>query len=257
MRTNLTKANLNRVSFVETNLEGADLSDSSIYGISARNLKTNEKTKQLSLVITDIDEPVITVDNLELAQFIYLMLNREKLRDVLNTITSKAVLILGRFTPERKVVLDAIANELRKNNLLPIMFDFERSTARDFTETIKVLAGMSLFVIVDITNPKSAPLELQATVPDYQIPFVPIIEEGENPFSMFSDLKKYDWVLTPVVQYPSLESLLKGFKEVIIDRAWEKHKKLQKSKVQEVEVLSIDRFTTANKERKDELILSH
>ena len=249
-KANLTRANLNRTFFVETILEGADLSNSYVYGISAWNLKTNQDTKQRGLVVTDIfdqGEPKITVDNLEIAQFIYLLLNRRNLRTVLNTITSKSVLLLGRFTPERKAVLDAIANELRKNNLLPIIFDFERSTALDFTETIKVLAGMSLFVIADITNPKSAPLELQATVPDYQIPFVPIIEKGEKPFSMFSDFPKYDWVLTPVVEYPSLKQLLKGFKKVIIDRAWKKHQELQKSKAQKVQVFSIEDFTTADR----------
>jgi hypothetical protein len=39
-------------------------------------------------------------------------------------------------------------------------------------------------VIVDITNPRSAPLELQATVPEYMIPFVPILERREEPFAM-------------------------------------------------------------------------
>ena len=41
-----------------------------------------------------------------------------------------------------------------------MMFDFERPTQRDFTETIKTLAGLSRFIIADITNPKSSPLEL-------------------------------------------------------------------------------------------------
>jgi hypothetical protein len=54
-----------------------------------------------------VEEPIITVDNIEVAQFIYLMLHNEKIRDVIDTITSKAVLILGRFTGERKAVLDA------------------------------------------------------------------------------------------------------------------------------------------------------
>jgi hypothetical protein len=139
------------------------------------------------------------------------------------------VLILGRFTPERKAVLDAMADQLRSHNLLPIIFDFERATSRDFTETIKTLAGMSLFVIADITNPKSAPLELQATIPDYQIPFVPILQEGEEPFSMFADLKKYPWVLSPL-EYPSLADLLRVFKTAIIDEAFEIHKKLLISK---------------------------
>src|SRR5262249_33386384 len=143
------------------------------------------------------DEPVITVDNIEVAQFIYLILNNKNIRTVINTLTSKSVLILGRFAlPERKVILDALRNKLREHDLLPIVFDFDRPTDKDFTETIKTLAGISYFVIADVTNPKSSPLELQATIPDYQIPFVPIIQEGESPFAMMVDLqKKYPWVL--------------------------------------------------------------
>jgi hypothetical protein len=61
---------------------------------------------------------------------------------------------------------------------------------------IKTLASLSYFVIAGVTNPKSSPLELQATVPDYQIPFVPLTQEGEQPFGMMVDLqKKYNWVL--------------------------------------------------------------
>ena len=99
-----------------------------------------DKSTQSDLIITSPEDPTVTVDSLEVAQFIYLLLKREKLQNVIDTITSKAVLILGRFTPdERKKILDVIANELRKYNQLPIIFDFERSSARDFTETIKIL----------------------------------------------------------------------------------------------------------------------
>jgi hypothetical protein len=35
---------------------------------------------------------------------------------VIDAITSKLVLILGRFTPERKTILDAIRDELRKRD---------------------------------------------------------------------------------------------------------------------------------------------
>jgi hypothetical protein len=52
------------------------------------------------------------------------------------------------------------------------------------------------FVIADITNPSSSPLELQATVPDFMIPFVPILRKGETPSAMFANLQnKYDWVM--------------------------------------------------------------
>jgi hypothetical protein len=226
---------------VEAKFESADLTGCRIYGISAWNMKVNGETKQSGLVITRSDEPSITVDDLEVAQFIYLLLNHEKLRNVIDTITSKAVLILGRFTPERKAILDAMADELRKHNLLPIIFDFERATSRDFTETIRTLAGMSLFVIADVTNPKSAPLELQATVPDYQIPFVPIMQEGEKPFSMFADLTKYPWVLT-LLEYQSSQGLIAAFKKAIIDRAFDKYKELLRLKAQGMETISVKDF---------------
>ena len=76
------------------------------------------------MIITPRYEPEITVDNIEVAQFVYLLLHNEKIRDVIDTVTSKAVLILGRFTAERKAVLDALREELRKRDYLPILFDF-------------------------------------------------------------------------------------------------------------------------------------
>jgi uncharacterized protein YjbI with pentapeptide repeats len=242
VRSDMRNADLRGAVLIDSDLRGADLTGSRVFGVSAWRLNL-EGTRQGELVITDDGEALVTVDYLEVAQFIHLLRNREKLRNVIDTITSKAVLILGRFTPpERKVILEAVAGRLRENNLLPIVFDFERSTARDFTETIKVLAGLSLFVIADITNPKSTPLELQATVPDYQIPFVPIIQDGEEPFSMFNDLwLKYKWVLEPV-NYPSADTLRLIFETAILDRAWSKHKELQKAKTEAVQVLSWKTF---------------
>jgi hypothetical protein len=57
------------------------------------------------------------------------MLNNQKVLDVIDTITSKVVLILGRFTAERKAVLDALREELRQRNYLPILLRPEWSTA--------------------------------------------------------------------------------------------------------------------------------
>jgi len=192
----LQGAYLQLAQFVDADLTNADLSDSCVYGASAWKLKL-KNTNQTNLIISADGEPKITVDNIEVAQFVYLLLNNEKIRNVIDTIGEKGVLILGRFTEERKAVLDAIREKLRELGFVPMMLDFEKPTQRDFTETIKTLAGLSRFIIADITNPKSSPLELQATMPDYMIPFVPIIQEEEEPFAMFQDLQqKYgDWVL--------------------------------------------------------------
>jgi hypothetical protein len=224
-QANLRGAQLQGARLTDTNLEGANLTGCRIYGVSVWNVNL-VGVQQSDLVITRPDEPVITVDNLEVAQFIYLLLHNENIREVIDTIGKKGVLILGRFTRERKAVLDALRMALRRRGFLPMVFDFEKPTQRDFTETIMILAGLSLFVIADITNPRSAPLELQATVPDYMIPFVPIIAESEEPFSMFVDLqRKFDWVLE-VLTYDSVDHLLAGLDAAVIAPALQRHEEL-------------------------------
>jgi uncharacterized protein YjbI with pentapeptide repeats len=237
-RANLCGADLSYSNLVETKFNKANLSDCSIYGISAWGVRLY-KTKQNGLRITPDKEPALYVDNLEVAQFVYLLLNNKNIRQVITTIGQKAILILGRFIPERKEILDSIAEALRQRGYLPIIFDFESSQERDFTETIKILAGLSLFVIADMTNPKSNPLELQATVPDYMIPFLPLIQEGENPFSMFVDLQqKYSWIL-PILKYDTKESLLAGIDEAIIKPALKKHDELISRKAEALKSVHI------------------
>ena len=124
-RADLSGADLISASLVDADIRNADLTGCRIYGVSAWGLKLNDETKQQNSIITaPWDESEITIDDIEVAQFIYLMLNNQKIREVIDTITSKVVLILGRFTDERKAVLDALRDELRKRNYLPILFDF-------------------------------------------------------------------------------------------------------------------------------------
>src|SRR5262245_22398472 len=88
---------------------------------------------------------IVTIDNLEVGQFIYLLLNNQKIRQVIDTITSKVVVILGRFTGERKRVLDAIREELRKHDYIPVLFDFEKRASKDITGTVETRARMARF----------------------------------------------------------------------------------------------------------------
>jgi Pentapeptide repeats (8 copies) len=141
----LPRADLQGAILIGTDFSGADLTGCRIHGVSAWRLKLDGATQQ-NLVITRRNEPAITVDDIEVAQFIYLMLDNQKIHNVIDTITSKAVLILGRFTDERKAVLDALREELRERNYLPILFDFEVPARRNITETITLLARMARFI---------------------------------------------------------------------------------------------------------------
>jgi hypothetical protein len=91
---------------------------------------------------------------------LYLLIDNKKIRKVLDTITSKVVLILGRFSKDRKVILDAMRDELRRRDLLPVIFDFSIPAGRDVTGTVKILAGLSRFVIADITDATEVRAEL-------------------------------------------------------------------------------------------------
>jgi uncharacterized protein YjbI with pentapeptide repeats len=239
IEADLTSANLRIATLVDADLTGANLTGCSIYGISAWNLKLH-KTKQQDLVITRPEEPTVTVDNIEVAQFVYLLLHNEKIRDVIDTIGKKGVLLLGRFTEGRMVVLERLREKLRSLGFVPIVFNFDKPETKDFSETVRLLASLSKFVIVDITNPRSAPLELQATVPDYMVPFVPILQQGEEPFSMFADLQnKYDWVLKPVVGYPSVERLIEVLEDKVVRPAEAKFNELLARRTNQLRVENV------------------
>jgi hypothetical protein len=231
---NLTSANLRGARFIRTNLEKAILTGCYVYGVAAWEVQL-EGAIQSNLVITTYDQSTITVDNLEVAQFLYLLLNNKKIRDVIDTITSKVVLILGRFTSERKAILDALRDELRKRNYSPVVFDFEKPSSRDFTETVRTLAHLSRFIIADLTDPSSIPQELQAIVPDLEVPVKPVLLEAKREYSMFVDFSKYDWVL-PIYLYKDQASLIASLHNEIIEPAEKKTRELTIAKAKRLEI---------------------
>jgi uncharacterized protein YjbI with pentapeptide repeats len=212
----LTGANLVGAQIVGTYLNKANLSKCHIYGISAWDVRLDEWTQQHDLIITPWGQPAITVDNIEIAQFIYLLLHNEKVRHVIDAVTSKVVLILGRFTEERKGVLDAIRNELRRKDLTPILFDFEKPISKDLTGTVETLARMARFIIADLTDPSSIPHELATIVPFLRTtPVLPLRLAGSGGYSMFNDLHRaYKWVLE-VHEYKDGMSLVSTLTQVI------------------------------------------
>jgi len=223
----LRKACLTRAILVETDFEDANLADCTAYGLSAWGLKL-KGAKQTGIRITPPGKPAVTVDNLEVAQLIYLILNNNAIRDVIDTITSKMVLILGRFTYERMVVLNAILKEVRQRNYVPVLFNFEKPSSRDITETVMTLAQMSRFVIADITEARSIPQELMAIVPHLpSVPIQPILIASEKEYGMFEHFKRYPWVLETYF-YTSVEELITSIERKVINPAEAKANALRK-----------------------------
>lgn len=239
----LRKANLRGADFFEANLSGADLrgadlsysnlvkaditnakiSKSNVYGVNVWDLE-GEFQEQRDLIITPPGESSISVDNIKIAQFVYLILNNKEIRVVLDTITTKAVLILGRFYDERKQVLDALKDALRERGFVPILFDFEPSKQRDLTETIQLLANMSKFVIADITDAKSIPQELSHIIPLLpSVPVQPILLSSEREYAMFEHWRSFKTVL-PEFIYQDKQDLVDNLETKILQpiNAWRK-----------------------------------
>ena len=218
-KANLTRAKLFNSQLSEADFAEATLVDCWVYGISAWEIKNLDTAIQRNLIITGNDEPIITVDDLEIAQFIHILLTNQKIRKVIDTITSKVVLILGRFTPERIAVLDALREALRSKNYSAVVFDFKKPSNRDLTETVSTLAHLSRFVIADITDAKSIPQELQRIIPSLpSVPIQPIILDSQFEYSMFKDFGAYLSVLPPH-RYQCVEQLLVSLEKEVISPA--------------------------------------
>ncbi len=192
------KTILNHMSLVKSDFSNTIIDHARVYGISAWDLIL-EGSQQNNIYIQEEDVK-ITVPSIELAQFISLLITNSKVRDFIDTITSKMVLILGRFSSDRKPILDKIKKEVQEKNYLPVIFDFDGPSNRDLTETIVTLASLSKFVIADISSPKSIPQELHSIIPNFpSLPVQPLIVEGQREYGMFEHFDKYPWVLDKII----------------------------------------------------------
>ena len=72
--------------------------------------------------------------------------------------------------------LERLRDELRRRHFLPMVFNFDKPETKDFTETVRLLAGLSSFVIADITNPHYFELirgaEMRAKASEYTLVLV-------------------------------------------------------------------------------------
>ena len=221
----LTGAVLRYTSLAEAGIEGATLTGCEIYGTSAWNLRGTPRDQSNLVIRATRNDPAVSVDDLEIAQFVYLLLHNDKIRNVIETVGKKAVLILGRFTDERKAVLDAVRELLRRRGYVAMLFDFAPSRRRDLTETIVALAHMSRFVIADLTDPRSIPQEVTSIIPGLpSVPVLPVVLAAQSEYSMFEHWRRYPWVL-PLFRYKDQAHLLKRLEASLIGQAERKAKR--------------------------------
>lgn len=211
----LSSSRLNGALMIRANVESAIFNNCNVYGVSVWDVDGVIK-EQKDLEITIDNMPSLTIDNIKVAQFIYLIISNSEIRDIINSIASKAVLILGRFSENQKNVLESIKNALRAYGYLPILFDFEKPSNRHISETVKILIGLSRFVIADLSDARSVLQELEYVKAYSSIPVKLIRNTSSKEYGMLNQFLEYPWILD-VYFYESNESLQSSFKEEILD----------------------------------------
>jgi len=227
----LNDAILDGTSFLGTRLRGAH-----VYGTFIRQVKIDKTTDQSDLfvdvhVVWERDRPrrqraqraqglemieFTNVNDIQFAQFHNIVDDSGSVGKLLAATTKRVVLILGRFRPRQKRVLEALAEALRRRGKIAVIFDFPSPEDREVSDTVRFIAGMSQFIVVDMTKSSSVPLELQATIPELMVPVLPIVQTGHPIFSMFADLqRRYFWIQRPV-SYDNAKQLVDYVDEAII-----------------------------------------
>jgi len=193
----LSDANLN-----ECDLARARITNCHVYGVSAWNARL-EHALQSNLLLTrsrDRRQKIITVDTVQTAVVVNLLLESGGVSALVDTLSSKTVLVLGRFTEKRKAYFEQLKEELFGHNYVAVSFDFAQPTTRSFADTLMLLASMSRFIIADLTDPKSVPMELARIVPQLpSVPIVPLIERSQRPFALLESFLQYPWVIAPTI----------------------------------------------------------
>jgi hypothetical protein len=126
-------------------------------------------------------------------------------------------------------VLEAVADVLREEHFIPVIFDFDRPDDKDLIETLLILAGMSAFIVVDISNPKSTPLELYAIATNYGVPIFPIMAAGPDAFSLLAPMRRLRWVF-PLMSYSDAADLKARLPEEVILPARREIRRLRRMK---------------------------
>jgi len=217
----LTGTDLRCAAILDSDLSGATIVSCSVFGITSWGL-TTKGLKQKALVVSDVPPreraAAVTLDELEAAQLVHLLMHGSKVSRLIDAINSKLVLILGRFTPHNKKILDAVRERIRATrDYVPIMFDFARPESQDYMQPVVTLAQLSRFVIADVTQPKIVLEELPRILLAATVPVRPIMRtgSGREPTTLYNLRLQYNHVLDTYF-YTSKKELLRNLERAVI-----------------------------------------
>lgn len=149
-------------------------------------------------------------------------MDKTEYKEPINESLSRQVLILGRFSPRRKKILDALRNILKAHpgGYIPLLLDGKKPKGITLGEWGLFAAITSKFIIADISEAKSIPDELRSIVPNCPSrPVVPIFNQTGRDYALAEDWALRGNVARPTIRYKNEEELEKKMSTAIIPAA--------------------------------------
>jgi hypothetical protein len=202
-RANLSGADLRRARLDRAHLYEADLSDCLVDGLAVCDAEL-EQSQQANLHFIE-DGAVMTIDDLEMAQFIYLTQHSHILERC-----GRLVLIAGAFR-ERMGLLATLKEALAASHYVPLSFDLAQSYG---IERLLTLTRLARFLLLDVTDLLFLPVSVQRLIRQ-KVPIQPLIDVSEERTCRCREIAPSPWVL-PTYRYRGLAHLHDSVQERII-----------------------------------------
>ncbi|HKB13115.1 MAG TPA: pentapeptide repeat-containing protein [Vicinamibacterales bacterium] len=221
----LQGASLAGTQIVDCSFDGANLTGARVFGVTPWNVDLAGAT-QRDLVITPAGAARVTVDDLELAQFVHLMLDNRNLRRMIDTMTARAALVVGAFGTVRADRLAVLQQAIRARGCVPLTIDVTRQVGPDLVSQTTLLARLARFVVADFTAAPQIVQLLEAFVPEVAAPVLTLDSSAARKRVTYADGWKYAWYLgtTPYRDTKQLARLVNG---KWLDAAGRRHAELQ------------------------------
>ena len=220
-QVNLEFAKLDRVNF-----SGTRMVNCLVNGVMATDLETQGIQLQ-KLIISNHDDPTVTVESLEVVQTIFARLYSLTV-DCNSGASPNLVLVFGDFQKERRKILRSIYWELKRRGLSPVLVYLDKPAGRSFFALLHQLALMARFIIGDVSQPDLLPVDFINFIAQFRLPVQLMVQAANDEEGWLTpNLQNCHWFLSPFC-YQTVEEGTIGIGEKIINPLEVKFQELQR-----------------------------
>lgn len=192
----LTGADLSNSILINVNITKTRLDRAIVFGTTFADFTATQSTKTSDLVVSGTNQPLITIDDITAARFVYSVINRKNRPDFYDPM---AVLVLSCSAEASQAMHNALKNAIALIGLRPLMFDFNSPYVS--MKIVSKLALLSRFTVVDLNGISPQLYRLPELVKATPAPFAAIADTETSTSALPDELHAYYWYKDGVLRY--------------------------------------------------------